>query len=231
MVLGAMAAILAGAAWALPAGLIRAYRNGHEVITTIMLNNVAALVTTALVAGPFKAVGHESPSTSPLAPNQRMPMILTSPFDLSPALCIAILMAAGLAWWLTSTVRGYELRAAGASPVAATFAGIDTKAVLWRTMSISGGIAGLGGAMLVLGSEGRFYSGFSPGYGFDALGVALLAGGSAIALLPASLFFGALSKGGTSIQILGVPKGITTVVLGLVILVAAALRYRRKTNG
>jgi simple sugar transport system permease protein len=94
-------------------------------------------------------------------------------------------------------------------------------------MTVSGALGGLAGAVQVLAYEGRFYSGFSPGYGFDALGVALLAGANAYALLPASLLFGILSKGGTALQIDGVPKGITTVVLGFLILIAAVIRYRK----
>jgi simple sugar transport system permease protein len=93
-------------------------------------------------------------------------------------------------------------------------------------MLFSGGIAGLAGAVQVLAYEGRFYSGFSPGYGFDALGVALLAGGNAVAIIPSGLLFGVLSKGGTALQIDGVPKGITIVVLGFIVIVAAAIRYR-----
>ncbi len=94
-------------------------------------------------------------------------------------------------------------------------------------MSVSGAIGGLAGAVQVLAYEGRFYADFSPGYGFDALGVALLAGSSAYGVLPASLLFGILSKGGTALQIEGVPKGITTVVLGFLILIAAVIRFRK----
>ena len=81
--------------------------------------------------------------------------------------------------------------------------------------------------MQVLAYEGRFYDGFSPGYGFDALGVALLAGSNPLGVLPSSLLFGILAKGGIALQIDGVPKGITTVVLGFLILIAAVVRYRK----
>ena len=94
-------------------------------------------------------------------------------------------------------------------------------------MLLSGAIAGLAGAMLVFTQEFRFYTDFSPGYGFDALGVALLAGPLAVGVIPASLVFGALAKGGTALAVDGIPKSITTVIVGVLILVAGANRFSR----
>lgn len=99
--------------------------------------------------------------------------------------------------------------------------------MILKAMMASGAIGGFAGSMQVLAFEHRFYGNFSPGYGFDALGVALLAGGSAYGLIPSALLFGILAKGGTAIQVFGVPKGITTVVLGVLIVIAAAIRYRK----
>lgn len=226
MILGLILGALGGALWALPAGLIKAYRNGHEVISTIMLNNIAVLVTSALVAGPLKEAGQESPSTADLAVNSRMPMLMEHPISVNIALISGLFLAIGLAVWLRRTVSGYELEAVGANPTAATFAGIDAKRVIVNAMSLSGALGGLGGAIQVAAYERRFYSGISPGYGFDALGVALLAGGRAWGVIPSSLLFGVLSKGGTALQIDGIPKGITTVVLAILILIAAAIRNR-----
>jgi len=228
IVLGTLAAMGAGALWALPAALIKAYRNGHEVITTIMLNNVATLLTGALVAGPLRAPGQESTTTSTLPKSSRLPNLYDHPpVTIGVGLVVGIAIAIAMAYWLSRRVAGYELQAVGANPTAAKFAGIDPKRVVMRAMLASGAIAGLGGAIQVLAYEGRFYAGFSPGYGFDGLGVALLAGGSAVAVIPSALLFGILAKGGVALGIAHIPKGITTVVLGLVILVAAALRYRK----
>jgi simple sugar transport system permease protein len=225
LLLGSLAGMVAGAVWAFPAGWIRAYRNGHEVITTIMLNSVAVFMTGWLVAGPMKAANQESPTTSDIS--GRIPNLVDAPVTVNLALILGIAVAGVLHFWLRRTVAGYELQAVGANPTAARFAGIDPRRVMVRAMTGSGAIAGLAGAMQVLAYEGRFYSGFSPGYGFDALGVALLAGSSSLAVVPCSLLFGMLAKGGTALQIDGVPKGITTVVLGLLIMIAAAVRYRR----
>jgi simple sugar transport system permease protein len=226
--LGVLAGMLGGALWALPAGWIKAFRNGHEVITTIMLNNVAALITTALVAGPLKDPHNQAPTTTSLGPGTHLPDLYNHPpVTISSGMLLGILVAIGLAFYLKRTVSGYELESVGANPTAAKLAGVDPKRVIMRSMLASGALAGLAGSVQVLAYEGRFYSGFSPGYGFDALGVALLAGGNALAVLPSSLLFGILAKGGVSLQIDGVPKGITTVILGFLIIVAAAVRFRR----
>ncbi|CAN5424390.1 ABC transporter permease [soil metagenome] len=227
--LGLIAGMVAGALWAWPAGLIRAYRNGHEVITTIMLNRVASLATDWLVGsqGPLRDPATGSTTTAVLPHASRLPDLVKPPLAVSSGLLIGLLLTVALWWWLGRTVSGYELRATGANPIAARFAGIEPKRVMVRAMLASGALAGLGGAVQVLAFEGRFYQGFSPGYGFDALGVALLAGGNALLTIPAALLFGALSQGGTRLGITGVPKEITGVILGVVILIAGALRYRK----
>lgn len=228
IVLGTFMGVVAGALWALPAGLIKAYRGGHEVITTIMLNNVAGFLTLALAAGPLKDPSQESSSTRNLAEGSFLPAVFDNgSLTISVALVFGILGAVVLSYWLKRTVAGYELRAVGANATAAGVAGISPQRVIVRTMLASGAIAGFAGAMQVLAFEHRFYGNFSPGYGFDALGVALLAGQSGFGLIPAALLFGILAKGGTTIQILGVPKGLTTVLLGVLIVIAAAIRYRK----
>ena len=228
ILLGSAAGVAAGALWALPAGWIRAYRGGHEVITTIMLNNVAALLTTALVAGPIKDPTQEGTTTANLAEATHMPNVLaTGDWTINASFFMGLLAMIGLGFWLRRTVAGFELRAVGANPVAATLAGIDSKRVIVKAMAASGAIGGLAGAMQVLAYQHRFYAGLSSGYGFDSLGVALLAGPLAIGLLPGAFLFGMLNKGGAALQILGVPKGITTIVLGILVVIAAAIRYRR----
>ncbi len=224
VLLGVLAAMVVGALWAWPAGAIKAYRGGHEVITTIMLNNVAALFTGYLVAGPLRGPGGDTATPSI---GTRLPTVFHfGAFTVNLALPVAVLIAVGLGWWLRRTVAGYELRAVGANPTAATYAGVDPRRTVVLAMLASGAVAGLAGAVQVVAYEGYFYSGFSAGTGFDALGVALLAGQSALALVPAAFLFGALAKGALALQMEGVPKGITGVVLALMVVIAAALRSR-----
>lgn len=224
LLLGVIVGAIAGALWALPAAWIKAYRNGHEVITTIMLNNIAGFVATAMVAGPLRDPNQGSPSTAILT--GRVGNAMTGQLTLNWALLIGLVAIVMVAFWLKRTVSGYELEAVGQNPTAALFAGVNPKRVIVNAMVASGAIAGIGGALQVLAYEGRFYSGFSPGYGFDGLGIALLAGSNALGVIPGAFLFGALAKGGVSLGIDGIPKGITTVVIGFVILVAAAIRYR-----
>jgi general nucleoside transport system permease protein len=219
---------LAGALWALPAGWIKAYRGGHEVITTIMLNSVAAFFTRALVSGPIKDPTGDGTTTPFLDESSAMPAIYSNgSLSISSALVLAILGAAALTFWLRKAVAGYELRVVGVNPTAAANAGIDARKVMLKAMAYSGAIGGIGGAVQVLAFEHRFYDGISSGYGFEAIGVALLAGPIAVGLLPSALLFGVLAKGGNSLQLEGVPKSITMVVLGVLVIIAAALRYRK----
>ncbi|HEY3780195.1 MAG TPA: ABC transporter permease [Fimbriimonadaceae bacterium] len=228
IVLGTIGAVIMGAVWALPAGLIRAYRGGHEVITTIMLNSVAIYVTNGIVSGPLKDVKQESPTTPTLADSSRLPFLYnTSNAQISSGILIGLLLLVAFAFWLRRFVSGYELRAVGSNPVAAKLAGVKTAKTIVMSMVVSGGIAGLAGAVQVLGYTFRYYQDFSQGYGFNALGVALLAGSNPLGIIPAAFFFGLLTKGSSALQVLGIPKDSGFVVLGLLIIVFATIRYRK----
>jgi general nucleoside transport system permease protein len=230
VLVGCLAGAIAGGLWALPAGWIRAYRNGHEVITTIMLNSIAVLLTKWLVSGPFVDAKQGGATTVNLTKNTRLsPLFKSGALEIPQSLLVGLIVIGFVGYWLYRTVNGYELRATGANPTAAKFAGVRTASVQLKAMCMSGTLAGLAGALQVTQFEGRFYDGFSPGYGFDALGVALLSGSSPTGLIVSALFFGALNKGGTSLSILSIDKGITTVILAIVIIIFAAIRYSKKS--
>lgn len=232
VVLASLGAMVAGALWALPAAWIKAYRGGHEVISTIMLNNIAGFLTGWIVTGPLRDTSQQSPTTKLLPMATTIPLVVNEPpFRLSLSLVVGVLCVIGFAFWSKKTVAGYELDATGANPTAAHTAGIQVKAVMMKAMMCSGAIAGLAGAFLVLAFEKRFYANFSPGYGFDALGVALLSGGSAWGLFPSAFLFALLSAGTSSLQLSGVPKGLSGILLGLLIIVFASVRYRRSRVG
>ncbi|MBS1704886.1 MAG: ABC transporter permease [Armatimonadetes bacterium] len=231
-VLGSLAGMVVGGLWALPAALIKVYRNGHEVISTIMLNNIALLLGSAMVNGPFKGKLSGAPTTDPLDKGSMIPALMIGNLRISLAIFVGLALAIGIAIWIRKSVRGFELRAVGANLRAAEFAGVEAKRVMIRAMVASGALAGLAGSFQSLGYEGRFYPDFSPGYGFDALGVALLAGTNPWGILPAAAVFGILNKGSSALTIEGVPKGITGILLGLLIIVFAAVRYREsKASG
>lgn len=226
---GIVVGMIAGGLWAFPAGWIRAYRGGHEVISTIMLNNIALNLTKALVAGPMKGADQLSPSTSILPESSRLtPLFQYGNLAVPQSIVVGIALLIAVWYWLYRTTSGYEFRAAGVNKNAAEIAGIRTKPLTVKGMVASGAIAGLAGALQVAQFDFRFYDGFSPDYGFDALGVALLAGASPFGLLGSASFFGILNKGGSSLSILSIDKGITTVVLSMVILIYAAVTSQRK---
>ena len=230
MTLGLIAGAAGGALWAWPAGLIRAYRNGHEVITTIMLNHVAAQITGYLVSDPLRRKGAGFPITAEVSETARIPKFSLFGVQTSWSLLLAALLIAALWYWLKRTVGGYELQAVGANPRAAAVAGVETRRVIVAAMAWSGAIAGVTGSVIVLGFQHSFSSAISASYGFTALGVALLAGGAPFALFIAAFLFAALKQGGLDLQDYA-PKGIINIIIGLVLIVFAAVRYRRQPTG
>jgi len=233
VILGVVAGIAAGAAWAFLPAWIKAYRGGHEVITTIMMNNIGRLAATALAAGVLKAPNQQNAETPLLSDATTLPnLVQDGAFRLSWAFVIGLAVVVLLALYFSRTVSGYETAAAGANPRASVFAGIDVRKTTLYAMLASGALAGLAGALQVFAVKHQFNADFSPGYGFDALGVALLAAGRAWFVIPSALLFGALARGTSALSILGVPKGLNGVLLGLIVLVFAAVRYRKEAaNG
>lgn len=233
IILGLLAGALFGAMWALPAGLIKAYRGGHEVISTIMLNQIAFLLCAFLAKGVLKDPGQQSATSSDIAAAVELPsFVLAPPFRINLGLFIGLALVFAAAWWLKRTVAGYELQALGESPKAAEGAGVPSKPFLAGAMCASGALAGLAGGVLVLGFDHRFYANLAGGYGFDSLGVALLSGSSAAAIIPSAFFFALVDAATSRLAFLGIPKGISALLLGLVILVFAASQYRRtRSNG
>jgi general nucleoside transport system permease protein len=224
---GCLAGILGGAFWALPAGLIKAYRSGHEVITTIMLNRVADIFTLALVNGPLRAPGAQSAMTAELPASTSIGTLFkVGRFEINASLLIAFICIVAVAIWLKKTVSGFQFQAVGANPQAATIAGISAPRVTVAAMSASGALAGLTGALVVLAYQRQFSGALSASYGFTALGVALLAGAAPSALLLSAFVFAALNQGALNLQD-EVPKGLIGVIVGLLLIIFAAIRYRR----
>lgn len=233
--LGIVAALIGGAVagglWALPAGLIKAYRNGHEVITTIMLNNIAGFLSLFVVRNWLQDPSSQSPTTLYIAATSQLPTLFSQgAFKVNIAILFALMCVGGLWWFFKKTVGGYELSAVGANPTAAKYAGIDVRRVTICAMASSGMVAGFAGAIQVLAYTTRFYPGFSPGYGFDALGVALLAGGAPLGLILSGVLFGTIAKSTTVLAISGVPKGLSFILLGVLIVVFASYRYRKEPS-
>ncbi len=216
-----IAGMVVGGLWGLIPALLKTRFEAHEVITTMMLSYVAQFLTSYLVNYPFKAPGWVS-QTVRLPASAELARILP-PTQLSAGIYIAVALVAVIWFLLKRTILGYELRAIGFNPTAAENAGIKINRGVIISLVISGAIAGLGGAVEIMGVHKRFIDGFSPGYGWDGLAVALVGGLNPVGSMLASILFGALRSGGMIMaRSTGVPLDINILLQGLVILFVAA---------
>lgn len=219
------AGFIGGGIWGGIAGWLRAQFNANEIISTLMLNFVALAVANYLVSGPLKASSASGAETAPLPASSYLPTLIPDT-RLSIAIVIAIGAAIVLRWLLTRTVFGYELRASGEAPDAARRNGVNMPRMTLLALTLSGAIAGLGGAAIVTGVLHRFNTQLSPGYGYTAIAVALVGDLNPLWVCVAAFGFGILEAGGLAMQALAdVPKDAIHVIEGLIILVLAARRY------
>jgi ABC-type uncharacterized transport system permease subunit len=226
--LALLAGAAAGAAWAALATTIHLARRVHEVLVTLLLNFVALLLVQQMLAGPLGQFGAGFLQSSLLPASAWLPH-LADGFDAHPGILIASAAAAGLSFVLWRTRFGFALRVAGASRPAAAYAGFSLAHLTWGVMLLAGALAGLAGAVEVLGVHRRLIEGFSLGFGFKAVTVALLGALEPLAVVPAALFIGMLETGGQSMQRqVGVPSALIVVIEGLTMLFVLAATARRR---
>ncbi|HEV2415320.1 MAG TPA: ABC transporter permease [Candidatus Dormibacteraeota bacterium] len=231
-----IAGMLAGAAWAGIAGVLKATVGAHEVVTTIMLNYVALwLIRYLIIGGPLQAP-HAFSASSPIAAAGRLPTFLpasnsiivfglpSSVFRVNTGLIFALVAAAVFAFLLWRTSLGYEIRAVGQSQKAARYAGVSVPRTIIVTMLIAGSFAGLAGALQLSGVDKQMTDQyFSDTTGFDAIAVALLGLGSARGIVLAALLFGALRSGGAVMQSdAGLSSNLVLVLQALILFSIAA---------
>ncbi len=226
------ASILGGALWGGIAGTLRAWRGVPEVISTIMLNFVALYWISALIRGPLKNPTSglpESPEVVEAAYLPRLSDLGDFPgYRVHIGLIVGILLAIAIWILLSRTVLGFKMRAVGFNPEAALFSGYRPKRIWAGSLALSGAIAGLGGGVEVTGITFRIWDDFSPGYGYTAIAVALLARLHPLAVILTAFFFGMLDQGaGTLQRDLGVPLVVIYLVQGMVILMAVAFGFHR----
>jgi len=233
LVAALLAGFVGGALWALIPALLKARRGVHEVITTIMMNFVAFSVSQYLVKPGGLLVSKTQPqATEKAASNALLPRIW-EPTRLHAGVLLALAVAVVCWYVIYRTPFGYRLRLTGANAKAAEFSGISTKRTIVQAFMLSGGLAGLGGAVEVLGVHGRYFDSFSPGYGFDSIAVALLGALNPFGVAVAALFFGMLRAGSIRLQSdAGVSRDMVTVISGLVVAcVALTPLVRRLRSG
>jgi ABC-type uncharacterized transport system permease subunit len=222
----AVVAGFAGAAlWGLIAGLLKARTGAHEVITTIMLNYVSFwLLDYALRTDAFQRAGRNDPISEPVAESARLPEVSLGDLTLHAGLFLA-LGAAWAVWWLLgrSTI-GFRMRAVGANPFAARYAGMSVGRTYMLAMALAGGLAGLAGTSNILGrSSFSLTSRYYNFLGFDGIAVALLGRANPAGVLASALLFGILRAGSTGMQAeTSTPVDIIVVIQALIIAFVAA---------
>jgi len=224
-----LAACGGGALWALGPALMKLHLGVGEVITTILMNFVGIYLAAYMVHGPLQEARGVFPQTDSIAEGAQLPVLVPGTrLHLGFALAIAV---ASLLWLFFRWTRlGFEVRAVGASPAAARVAGrVNVRGVVLASFVGSGAIAGLAGGVEVAGVTYALYEGLSPGWGYTAIAVALLAGLNPVGVLATGILFGALEGGAGAMQReAGVPAVWVGVVQALVILSVLAVDQVRR---
>jgi simple sugar transport system permease protein len=204
-------------------GALKARFGAHEVITTIMLNFIVLALLNYLTAAHLKVEGTLHTAEIHAGALPRLSSMIDA-FHGSAAnvvLLLALITAAVVAWFLFRTRRGFELRATGLQPAAAEYGGVNVGGVWWRTMALSGALAGIGGLNYVLGYKHYYEESFASGAGFLGIAVAIVGRNHPIGVVLAAFVFATMSQGGLAVNAV-VPKQIVDVLQAVVIIAVAA---------
>ena len=231
LVAALIASTTAGAFWAAIAAELRRRFHVLEIISTIMLNFIAIHLVSYLVRGPLQEPTRIFPQTESLEPGARLPIMLPGT-RLHLGFLIAVIIAIALAWFFRRTAAGFRIRAVGASPQAAWNAGgIGVERTSFLVFAASGALAGLAGGIEASGVTFALYENLSPGYGYTAIAVALIAALNPSGVIASGVFFGILQTGALALQReFAVPSSLASVaeaLLILAVLAIAAWRGRR----
>lgn len=215
---------VAGGLWGFVPGFLKAKTGAHEVIVTIMMNYVAfRLVDYLLNTETFRRTGRTDPITKAVGEGARLPKIFGQDYRIHLGIVLALVAAYGIWWLLSRSTIGFTIRSVGANPNAARYAGMSVGGAFMLSMAMAGGLAGLGGASQLLGIQYSVFPGFSSGYGFDAIALALLGRTNPFGVVLAALLFGVLRSGAIGMQAAtSVPVDIIVVIQALVIVFMAA---------
>jgi simple sugar transport system permease protein len=240
--LALLAGIVAGGLWGGIVGLLKARTGAHEVITTIMTNYIAGLLTLWLLkTETFQQPGKDNPVSKTVSDKGRLPELFFWSDDPSLRAHWGFLVALGGAafmWWLFERSKvGFELRTFGSNADAARYAGMKPATLTTLAMFIAGGLAGLGGATQIIGTQGYATESFAGSIGFDAIAVALLGRNKPVGIVFAAFLFGILEAGGRKMQLeTDIPLDVVLVLRALIVLFIAApaltrLIWRLKSEG
>ena len=232
----AISGALFGMAWAAVPAYLQAYRGSHVVITTIMFNFIASSLLVYLLVNHLRPAGSMSVESVPFTDSAKLPgmhQVLaaigvdwpTSPLNLSVLLAAVAAVLVYLFLWRTRA--GYRLRAVGASPSAAQYAGINARHQVLIAMAISGALAGLVGMNEIAGVSGKLLLEFVSGAGFTGIAVALMGRNHPVGIVLASVLFGALFQGGAEVafEVPGFSRDMVVMLQGFIVLFSGAMTY------
>ncbi len=230
IILALLCAVAAGAVWSGIAGVFRVVFKSNEIVTTIILNYIALSIVSVLVSGPMAAASATFRESERIARDVQLPkLLLGTPVHVG--LILALVLAVAVWFFFARTTLGFVMEVIRYNPSAARVQGWPLGRLTVGAMLLAGGFAGLGGAVEILGVHFRLIDGFSPGYGYLAIGVSFLAAHNPIAIIPSAIFFGAGITGMGYLQrALQVPSSVMFAAQGVLILfmaAGAALAMRR----
>lgn len=222
-----LAAAAAGFLWSYLVGILKVKRGIHEVLSFIMFNWIAFYLSNFLVntqtlhkEGSGEATKNVLDSARLLFPEGMLKVLDCNGANWGFFLAIA----AAVAMWIIieKTTLGYRLKAVGFNRDAATFGGINADRSILTALGISGALAGIGGAVQVLGMSGRIsqFAG-QEGYGFEGITVALIAGSNPLGCIFSGIFYGAMKYGGSKLTMVGAPEEVIDIIMGCVIIFIA----------
>ena len=215
----------AGGIWGAIPGVLKAKRGSHEVITTIMLNFIAAGVSAYLAIYVLKDPESSQAKTAPLPEAFHMgSYAIFNGAPMGHLIWVIVLAVVLLHYWVSKSAWGYQLRAVGENELAAETYGISKQRAWMSSMFLAGGIAGSVGVIEVLGHSHFFRMGFSADYGFVGIAVALVARANLLGVLPSAFLFGMLQKGASSLDLETerITRELSYVIQGLIILGVAS---------
>lgn len=218
--LGMITGAVIGALWGGIAGVLKVKKNANEIIVTLMMNYIAIEIVRYLVNGPWRDPNSVEPFSAQITEGAWLPILIPRT-RLHIGLLVALAMVALFWWILHKTTLGYQLTICGANPTAAEVNGINRGRMIVLSMLISGGMAGLAGAIELMGVHHRLIEEVSPNYGFTAIIIAVLGRGKPVRILFAAFFFAVLTVGADGMRrSMGIPVAVGTILQALVLLFA-----------
>jgi len=236
--LALLAGFVGGAIWGGIPGVLKAYFNANEILSTVMMNAIAVQIMNYLLRGPMidpaqLKLASRIPQTARLEQAFRLPRLAPTRLHLGAAIAVVLAILVYILLWRTTL--GYRIRAVGQNPDASRYGGIKVKQHVVMALLLSGAFAGLAGAVQVYGLNYRMITdgsatGFTGSAGFNGIVAALFGQLHPIGAIPASFLFGALLVGGNKLQrVMQVPSAFITTLNGLVVIfVVSSEIWRRR---